>query len=296
MCRTAQSSIASDIESSIATHTGISGKQRTGKAGLFATGGKDGPSSNPTEERFRLAASRILHLYAVSRGSKAGELLSSSLKDFSNEGTVDPSGPRDGVCSLLKVVKSSCYECAGLFGGPRNAGPFPENLEDEYTSLTATRQNTSGLAFDVERMFAEKVVIYPHPYEFSDFQRNSVVALIFKVALRALLENSRIVRFSVSGYRQVIIDIEFLKFVLPHYVKDELLLDGSNAQSAVEALLVEVAQCSKERCDGSATLQDNSSEVNQARAVVRDFVAVNSADGGIVSLITIQDGDSEPDD
>ncbi|KAL3904799.1 MAG: hypothetical protein SGARI_004754, partial [Bacillariaceae sp.] len=149
----------------------------------------------------------------------------------------------------------------------------------------------SGLAFDVERMFAEKVIIYPHPYEFSDFKRNSVVALVFKVALRALVENSRLVRFSIAGYRQFLADVEFLKFVLPHYVKDEPLLDGSNAQSVVEALLVEAAQCSKERCDGSAMLQDNGTEVNQARAVVREFLAVNGGEDGSLSRVIIQ-GDS----
>ena len=89
------------------------------------------------------------------------------------------------------------------------------------------------------------------------------------------------------------IDIEFLKFVLPHYIKDEVLPDGSNAQGVVGALMAEVMQCSKERCDSSALLQDNSSEVNQARAAIRDFLAVNSSEGGVISRITIREEDRE---
>jgi hypothetical protein len=292
MCRTAQGSVVDDIASSIGTHTGRISKQRTTKAGLFATehGTKDGASSNPTAERFRLAASRVLNLYAVNRGNKAGELVSSSLPELSKVDVGDSTGPREGVCSLLAVVKSTCYECAGLFGGPKSAGPFPENLEDEYASLTASRHHqmrASGLAFDVERMFAEKVVIYPHLFEFADFQRNSVVALVLKVALKALMENSRLLRFSIPGFRQFMVDMEFLKFVLPHYVKDELLLDGSNARGVVEALVVEAVQCSKERCDGSAMLEGSSTEANQARAVVRDFLAVQGGENGVISQFTI---------
>jgi hypothetical protein len=129
-------------------------------------------------------------------------------------------------------------DCADLFGGPKLAGPVPENLEDKFISLTISHAK-SGLAIDVERMFAEKIVVYPHPNDSIDFQRNAVVVLILKVALKALVEHSRHAVFALSGCRQLMIDMEFIKFMLPHYVKDECLADGSNSVSVLEALLAE---------------------------------------------------------
>jgi hypothetical protein len=83
-------------------------------------------------------------------------------------------------------------------------------LEDEFISLTIS-QAKSGLAIDVERMFAEKIIVYPHTNDIIDFQRNTVVVLILKVALKALVEHSRYVVFSLSGFRQLMIDMEFIE-------------------------------------------------------------------------------------
>ena len=72
-------------------------------------------------------------------------------------------------------------------------------------------------------------------------------------------------------------DVEFLKFMLPHYVKDEIL----------ESMLTETIKCAKERCDGSAMLQDDTDEINQARSAVRDFLSTSSGDDGLLSRFTI---------
>jgi hypothetical protein len=133
---------------------------------------------------------------------------------------------------VLKVIKSTCQDCADLFGGPKLAGPVPENVEDEFISLTISHAK-SGLSIDVERMLAEKIVVYSHPNDIIDFQRNAVVVLILKVALKALVEHYRHVVFSLSGSRQLMIDMEFIKLMLPHYVKDKLLADGSNSVSVL---------------------------------------------------------------
>ena len=306
MCRLAERSVMDDINQSIATHTGSINKHRSAQAGLFATA-LDGEASsdttkNPTSMRFRLAASRVLSLYALNRGNEGAELLSSNLFELSREDVTeeeDTIGPRFGTWSLLTVVKSTAFDCANLFGGPKRAGPIPEVLEDEYASLTAARQKQafrSSLVVDVERMFEEKVVVYPHPFENFGFQRNLVIVLALKVAFKSLREDVRLVRFTNKGYRQLLIDVEFLKFMIPHYVKDEFLSDGSNTISALESLLTEVTKNAKERCDSSAMLQDDCSEMNQARAVIRDFMATNGGEDGLVSQFTIaDDGDHYED-
>ncbi|MGK3739788.1 MAG: hypothetical protein ACI90V_006635 [Bacillariaceae sp.] len=307
MCRLAERSVMDDINQSIATHTGSINKHRSAQAGLFATA-LDGEASsdttkNPTSMRFRLAASRVLTLYALNRGNEGAELLSSNLFELSRDDVMEEeeemTGPRVGTWSLLTVVKSTAFDCANLFGGPKRAGPIPEVLEDEYASLTAARQKQafrSSLVVDVERMFEEKVVVYPHPFENFAFQRNLVVVLALKVAFKSLREDVRLVRFTNRGYRQLLIDVEFFKFMIPHYVKDEFLSDGSNTISVLESLLTEVTKNAKERCDSSAMLQDDCSEMNQARAVIRDFMATNGGEDGLVSQFTIADDGNHDED
>jgi len=307
MCRLAERTLVDDINQSIATHTGSINKHRSAQAadGLFATTDGDGitnstSNTDPTSMRFRLAASRVLSLYAMNRGTEAGELVCSNLLELTKEEgeTEEASSPRNGAWSLLTVVKSTAFDCAALFGGSKRAGPVPEVLEDEYASLTAARQKQafrSTLAFDVERMFAEKVVAYPHPSENVGFDRNLVIVQVLKVAFKALREDVRLVRFSTRGYRQLLIDVEFLKFMMPHYVKDEALSDHStsNPLAGLESLLTEATKSAKERCDSSAMLQDDTVETNQARAVVREFMASNGGDGELVQRFTISEEENE---
>jgi len=307
MCRLAERSVVDDIYQSIATHTGSINKHRSVQAsdGLFATTdgntvGNGVNSTDPTSIRFRLAASRVLSLYAMNRGNEAGEFVCSDLPDLSKEvgESEELMGPRVGACSLLSVVKSSALDCVALFGGAKRAGPIPDVLEDEYASLTTTRQKQafrSTLAFDVERMFAEKVVIYPNPFENLSFDRNSIIFQVLKVAFKALREDVRLVRFSTRGYRQLLVDVEFLKFMMPHYINDEALSDHSttNPLAGLESLLTEVINNAKERCDSSAALEDDTLEINQAREVVRDFMASNGGDDGLVQRFAIKEDDDD---
>jgi hypothetical protein len=295
MCRQAERTVMEDISASIAAHTGTGNKQKTTKSGLFATalGNAVGRSQSPTSERFRLSASRVLNMYAMNRGFEAAKRLCSTLPDLAQEDEVTISGPREGVWSALVVVKEVSMECGEIFGSPKRAGPVPETLEDEYPSLMATRQLQglrSGLISDVERLFTEEVVVYPNPYQILEPQRNAVVFLLLKIAFKALAEDARSIRFSIPGYRQLLVDLEFLKFMLPHYVVDDHLSDGSNTHSVLESLLKDAAKSAKERCDTSAMLQDPTSETNQARQFVRRFMEENSTGhDSIVRQFTIDD-------
>lgn len=299
MCRIAERSVMENILQSISTHGGASGpisgsgvgsggipkrKAAARGDGLFSGDEQQqqkNRTKNPISERFRLAASRVLSLFAMNRGNEAATLLCSSLPDLSiksTNGTMSVEGPRPVVSQVLELAKATSLDCADLFGGKRRAGPIPDTLEDEYASLTSSRMNSgtsnrSGLAFDVERMFAEKVVIYPHPNDVADFHLNAVLALVFKVGFKAMIENARLVRFSISGYRQLKVDVEFLKWILPHYIKDEALSDGSNARTALNSLLTEAIQTAKDRCAGVEELYQEVEEVNQARSTIRQYMS-----------------------
>lgn len=265
MCRVAEQSVLENIAQSIATW---GGKQRKAPKSLFS--GKP-DASNPTCERFRLAASRVLGLYAMNRGHDAAKIICETLNDLSKD---EIETPRIEVLKTLEVVKATCLDCADLLGGVKRAGPVPETLEDEFASYTLTaRQQSpmrSGLISDVERMFAEKVVVFPHPSDITDFQRNGVVTLVLKVIFKALVETVRRTKFSLQGYRNFLVEIELFKFIIPHYVKDEFLADGSNARTVLEALLTDAIQTARDRCVDSYMLGEE--EVNQARSAVRNFM------------------------
>ena len=317
MCRVAERSVADQIRQSISTHGGGGTPGSTaGTTRKSSTGGtllgdslftvdesqKTKRSTNdPVSKRFRLAASRILTLYAMNIGHEAANLLGSSLPDLLQPHT--PVGPRSAVSLVLELFKATCQDCADLFGGPRRAGPIPESLEDEYTSLTFSRMNMmgsssvgggggggthhknsnsrSGLVFDVERMFAEKVVIYPHPNELiltvDTQQRNAVVTLMGKVAFQGWIERSRMVRFSLGGYRQIKMDVELMKWYLPHFVKEETLWDGSNALTSLTSLLTEVALTVRDRCIDRDRLRQEVEETNVARESIRRSLSSTSS-------------------
>ncbi|CAJ1965247.1 unnamed protein product [Cylindrotheca closterium] len=292
ICRVAERSVMENISQSISAHSGQRGKGRKNKSfqvgsTFDSTTNTRGLPANPIAARFRLAASRILNLFAMDRGAVAADLLCDANmieKCSKEEGEVSES-PRAGAWQVLEIVKETCLDCADLFGGSARAGPVPENLDDEYISLTMSHKK-SGLAIDVERMFAEKIVVYPHPKDMTDFSRNAVVVLILKVALKALAENSRCVKFSLSGYRQLMVDMEFIKFLIPHYVKDEFFGDGSNSISGLEALLREASSVARQRCFAVGELGDYQEEVNVARGAVRVFMSNSDR---LVKKFTIQD-------
>ena len=298
MCRVAERSVQDSIQQSISTHgsqvpgssngpvtTGTSKrKTATGTMGDGLFSGEENQRNsrdarNPVSQRFRLASSRVFSLFALNRGHEAATLLCSTLPELASKAAAALQGPRSVVCQLLEIAKTTSQDCADLFGGSRRAGPIPDVLDDEYVSLTASRMNANnrtGLAFDVERMFVEKVSVFPHPNDIFDFQRNSVLSIIFKVAFKALAENTRLLRFSVQGYRQLKIDVEFIKWFLPHFIKDEALADGSNARTALSSLLMEVVQSAKDRCVISGEcLYQEVEETNHARAAIRHYMAVH---------------------
>ncbi|EJK68562.1 hypothetical protein THAOC_10247, partial [Thalassiosira oceanica] len=157
-----------------------------------------------------------------------------------------PSGPRDACLDLLAVVKSACEDCISVAGGDLFASPvppFPE--EEEYVDAFGDRLAgasssggppsgpSSGLQLDVERMFVERTQVYPGPHDRVGLTRNSVASGVLRVALSSYLECVRSSVFSSLGYRQVKVDAVFLRYVVPHFVRDDFGTPEANACSCV---------------------------------------------------------------
>ena len=180
--------------------------------------------------------------------------------------------------TVFEIAKASCEDCISIVGGDLfvvPVPPFPEEVEyvdvfgDRLTGASGgggggTSGASSGLQLDVERMFIEKSQVYPHSLEQLDFTRNSVVSGILRVALSAFLECVRSSVVSSYGYRQLKVDAVFLRYIIPHYVKDEFGTSEQNACSCLFNTIDDVMLKAGQRCfDHEVTNDDDYYDVEK---------------------------------
>jgi len=101
-----------------------------------------------------------------------------------------------------------------------------------------------GLSLDVARMFTQKVQIYSHPLDIAQFTGDGVVSSMFRVALKAWIEQVRQCTFTTFAYRQLQVDIEFLKYLMPHYV-------GQDSAESLQIQSNDVVLNAGERCENA---------------------------------------------
>eukprot|EP00545_Synedropsis_sp_CCMP1620_P013206 CAMPEP_0119005550 /NCGR_PEP_ID=MMETSP1176-20130426/1791_1 /TAXON_ID=265551 /ORGANISM="Synedropsis recta cf, Strain CCMP1620" /LENGTH=1090 /DNA_ID=CAMNT_0006957377 /DNA_START=16 /DNA_END=3288 /DNA_ORIENTATION=+ len=296
MCRLAQRSVMENISQSI-NSTASGGRKHNRNSDIFASSGPSAKMNRLSEqdckasERFMLAASRVLTLYAMNRGADAALFACKKFHVFANEDGEDlPASPRSAMINVLQVAKETSIDCANVFGGEKFAGPVPDAPPDEmdafntggspYKSKSLTGLSAiKGLSLDVERMFTEKVPTFPHPSRIVDFSRNSVVFIVLKVAFNALVEQVRTCTFQTKGYRQLQVDAILLRYLLPHYVKDDVHEEGTNAKTILENVLNDVMANAGARCkDFDCVGQDKvynpmTGETTTLQSIVRDFMS-----------------------
>lgn len=305
MCRLAERSVMENIQNSIASSME---EDRRGHKSSHLFPLSEGPRAKRghvdqeknTSDRFHLAASRVLALYALNRGSHAAVSICEGLFEMAScDRDALPSGPRSAVCQLLEIVKSTSIDCACVFGGELRAGPvpdFPENKMGFTYSLPVVRSRKSpakGLQLDVERMFSEKVPIYPHPSTILEFDRDTVVTIVMKVAFRAMVEQVRICTFSASGYRQLQVDVALLRHMIPHYIREDFLANGTNACVSMESILDDVMtnageRCIDDDCIGNEEFQDTMSGATKTPLDIVRLFMTQDGDGGARFVIEME--------
>ena len=278
MCRIAQTSVSVNLEQSIATHVGGSKKN---SRGLFASGASPGKRSGQEDDitcRFRLAESRVIVLFATYRGCEAAHSLCMNLSQLSDSSDEHVLGrPSDLAVQALGVAKKTALEIASVSGDCKRATPVSELNEDRFLAgSNHLLGRKTGLQLDVERMFKEKVSIYPHPSEFLESSRDAALYLLFKVAFRAMYEQARLLRFSPSAYRQLQVDSEFLKHMTAHYVSNGFHPGGTDARMALADLLTDVMDVVGDRCieEDAAGMKEN--YIGDAVERVKSFLAEES--------------------
>lgn len=255
MCRLAERNVSNNINQSIISSI----EDRKVKHDFFSHGKQeqDGiDSDNLVSTRFRLASSRSLAMYTRAKGYEAA---SSACYDLIESSSVRseffPHGPSDAAVKMLEVTKHVCIDCSAAFGGNTTASPIPD-FENDYRqdmTLTGSLGNLSsmsgrggaikGLSLDVARMFTQKVKVYSHPLDMLNFSRDEVVSAVLRVACKAWIEQIRELTFTAFAYRQIQVDIEFLKYLLPHYVGED-----SPEMESVQTVLSDVVLNAGERC------------------------------------------------
>jgi hypothetical protein len=282
LCLLAEESVSDEIEESIQSYVG-GGKKKS--RGMFPTDAslsaemKVSRADDIIARQFQLSSSRIIAQYAVYQGHQAADALTAGLlatnvsgKDFRNR-------PSDAAVKALEIARVTALDCYDVFGGRQRAGPVSYLADDsipEFTKSVVGRK--TGLQLDVERMFMDNVVsVLPHPGEIVDPSRNAVLYIFFKSAFRGFAEQVRVRTFSRDSFKQLQIDTEFLKHMLPHYIDESFSLEGSNACSALSNLLRELMNTVRERSLDNVYSEDESL-VYQSRASVRSFLQSAAAD------------------
>lgn len=263
MCRLAERSVGENMNQSIAFAVADDNKAVIKTNSFFGEGPAPSSRTNSKTDvdadrliskRFMAAASRILQLYAMQRGAQAAdEACLDFLENACIESDAIPSAPTPSVLRVLETAKLASIECANIFGGERMANPVPAFVEDvEFGQNHMIGRSgilpMKGLQLDVERMFTEAVQVFPHSMHMMEFSRNAVVAIVLKVAFKAMIEHSRFATFTSFGYRQLQIDCAFLRQMALHYVKDETMADGTNGCTNLYNLLNDVMLNVGERC------------------------------------------------
>ena len=306
MCRLAERSIANTLNQSIQSAMEEESRIAESADTLFAASlnpyrkGKDVLDAEMVlAQRFKLAASRALTMYIMNRGSIAATELCNEMQIMSDtrDPYAIPSQPREECLKVFELVKSTCEDCISIVGGDLFSSPVAPYPEDqEYSEVFGSRMTqqsgkdaaSRGLQLDVERMFIEKTQVYPHSLDEVQFTRNNLVSGVLRVALSAFLECVRSSVFSSLGYRQMKVDAILIRYLLPHFVKDEFGTPEANACTSLFNILDDIMLKAGQRCVDPDVVGDDDfydadkDEIVTPYYLVRQFLISENADESTV--------------
>jgi len=309
MCRLAERNIANTLNSSIQSAMEEDARVAESANTLFGDTinphrkGKDGLDvEHILSKRFQLAASRVLSMYILDRGTHAAAQLCTGMPQFADarDPYAIPTRPREDVLRLFDIVKASCENLISIVGGDLFAvalPPFPDEID--YANVFGDRLSggsgggtTSGLKMDVERMFIENIQVYPHAFDELEFTRNSVISGILRVALSVLVECVRSSVFSSLGLRQMKVDAVLLRYLVPHYVKDVYGTPEANACTGVCNAIDDVMLNAGQRCVDPEVIGDDEyydaekDEIVTPFQLVQQFLFNNDGDENVIERIS----------
>lgn len=276
MCRDCERAFVDNMTHSIEGNVGGGKKGRS--SGLFDDKRNVvlSEQERKTSTRFQLAASRILTLYATNLGFNAACALSSSLAAYSDtENECFPVTPSKAACHVLEIAKEVTISCEKLFGGKKHPGPLPSFSGVAVTTsqpiLALHSSPLKGLQLDVERMFQQKISIYPHTSNALTYTHDAILTVFFKVVIKTIGEQTRRCAFSAGGFSHLLIDVELIRGMTPHYVGKKYQENGNDTCSSLSSLLTDVVSSAGERCD-EIDFSDQHDVVQTAISHLKEFI------------------------
>lgn len=251
MCVQAESSVSNSLEEFIATH--LSGGKKSNKSRIIVPGEMLGMD---VMERFQLARSTVFALYASHRGAEMANFLCEDINKSENH-------PKESTRQALAIAKRTCQELNGMLQGNFKARDIPELEDASSRDAFSPMARKSGLRLDIERMFQEKVAIYPHPSSLLDV--HDIMFLVFKVAIRAWYEQIRLSIFTADSRPQLLMDAMLLKHMLTHYLSE-------TQATTVGNMIDDCKMAVGDRMDGASTIIEDDEEtvIDAVRSSLKD--------------------------
>lgn len=219
-------SIANSIDETMNNHEHLKERKRDIR--------EDVDSDKLVTNRFLLASSTLLAIFTMDKGYETAATMCYDIPTTSIiQSEFVPDGPSNAAVKMLEVVQHVCLVSARLFDGSPIASAIP-NFADDYrqnmsmvgslghtSNLGVGNGPTKGLSLDVARMFTQKVHAYSQTLLKASFSRDFVVNSVLRVAFKAWNEQLRLSSLTLFAYRQIQVDVEFLKYLLPHFVSED---------------------------------------------------------------------------
>ena len=272
VCRMAEKSVIETINSSISSSLSKDHNEKDPKNRFSRTlQGIDVDAEGMISKRFQIAAKRILALYAMDQGSFGSDYVCEGIHSDAQNGieiVSIPIGPQSYVCDILEIVRTTSVDCTAVLGGSPISTPFQlfDNEDSAYDhyhthSSVALGGTMTGVQLDIERMFAQKMTIFIHSIE---FDREKVVCSVFLILFKAMIEHIRLCAFTYKGFRQLKVDVEFLRRMIPHYV-------GSNLTGALYDMLDDVMINARDRCIDKELVGDGTEFFDEGNKLCSPF-------------------------
>lgn len=282
LCRQASESVPQSIQQSFKSHLGESSKKKSvelfpGEGGIDAI---DNEEQHEACRRFKSGVSLLFMQYVVNQAEMAALTVMQYMPDLASRGENEVSnGPSQPILDCLSMAKQLHSDISEIFEVGKRGTVIPKWKDDDsgqVTTLSGSRK--TGVYLDVERMFKEHVVVYPHPSELIKLTAAAGLFLFLKIVMSSLVEYAKQHSFTSAGYKQAEIDYLFLKQLVCHYVDEKEIIGGMNCCSALRNLLKDFIDSARDR------YSDNGS-IGQAEISTEacDIVKVYLSDGTAIS-------------
>jgi hypothetical protein len=254
LSRQASESVPQSIQLSFKTHMGESAKKKSvelfpGESGVDACD----EEQHEVNQRFQAAASLVFLRHIVYHAEKAVLIISQHTVEMASLAAGEVSNtPSEAIVKVLAMAKDLFLKVSEIFEQGKGGGPIAERKDNENIVARGAVTRKTGLYLDVERMFKEQVVVFPHPSDQLPLTSTAAVFYFLKIVIQSMIEYSKMNLFTSGGLEQATIDYLFLEQIIYHYVSDKEMIGGVSCSSVLRGQLSDFFEVAQERCSSGS--------------------------------------------